>query len=189
MFERFTHDAREVVATAEREARELGHGRLGSEHLLLGVAVAGGPAGAALAASGATAARLRGLLAEAAPAEALEAIGIDLGEVRRRAEAAFGPGALERGRARRRGMGSPRFTPPARVALELALREAIHLGDDHIGTEHILLGLLRAGDPAAIAPLERAGADPARVRAALLDARDARPRPASRRGLRRRRGA
>jgi ATP-dependent Clp protease ATP-binding subunit ClpA len=189
MFERFTHEAREVVVTAEREARELGHDRLGSEHLLLGVAVAGGPAGASLAAPGATEARLRGLLAEAAPAEALEAIGIDLGEVRRRAEAAFGPGALERGRARRHAARSPRLTPPAKVALEFALREAIHLGDDHIGAEHILLGLLRAGDPAAIGPLERAGGDPGRVRAALLDARAARPRPPRRRRLRLRRGA
>jgi ATP-dependent Clp protease ATP-binding subunit ClpA len=183
MFERFTRDARQAVTVAQHAARELGHGRLGTEHLLLGIAADDGAAGATLAAAGATPERLRAVLADTAPAEALGAIGIDLAEVRRRAEASFGPGALERARGRG-GNGSPRLTPEAKKALELALREAIALGDDFIGTEHVLLGVLRGADRAALGPLERAGADPAALRAALLQARDR-----WRRSRRRRRGA
>jgi len=183
MFERFTRDARQAVTAAQRAARELGHRRLGTEHLLLGIAAADDAAAATLAAGGATPERLRAILADTAPAEALSAIGIDLEEVRRRAEASFGPGALERGRGRG-GDDSPRFTPEAKKALELGLREALALGDDYIGTEHVLLGVLRTGERAAVAPLERAGADPAALRAALLATRDSWRRP-----RRRRRGA
>ena len=98
--------------------------------------------------------------------EALAAIGIDLDEIRRRVEASFGPGALERGR-RGRGRHVP-FTPAAKKALELALREALRLGDREIGAEHVLLGLLREGGAARL--LERVGARPAALRAELSPA-------------------
>jgi ATP-dependent Clp protease ATP-binding subunit ClpA len=169
MFERFTKDARETVARAQEEARGLGAGHIGTEHLLLGVATGSGRAVRALEDHGATAERLRG---EAAgprlDGEALATLGIDLDEIRRRVEATFAPGALERGRPARGGHVP--FTPGAKKALELALREAVRLGDRHIGAEHLLLGLIRDDDAEAVAVLRRAGADPARIREALSPA-------------------
>ena len=173
MFERFTRDARKVVEVAEREVRELGRGVLGTEHLLLGVACGDGPAGAVLESAGATPERLRADLASSTPAAALGVLGIDFEQVRRHAEATFGQGALERGR--QRSGGRPAFTPPAKMALELALREALDLGDKAIGAEHILLGILLTGDPAAILPLKRSGADPLAVRTTLLASLEAQP--------------
>ena len=167
MFERFTKSAREVVVRAQAEGRSLGHERIGTADLLLGVAGGNGRAARVLAEHGATREALRSRAAGAAiDGEALAAIGIDLDEIRRRAEASFGPGALERGR-RVRGGHVP-FTPEAKKSLELALREAIAAGDKEIGAEHVLLGLLREGGASAL--LQGAGADPGAVRAALSPA-------------------
>ncbi len=172
MFERFTGRARQVVVLAQEESIRLGHGYIGTEHLLLGLAAEGqGLAARVLAQAGIELDELRGAVAECigrAPAGidagALAAIGIDLDEVRRRVEDAFGPGALERTKA-----GCRPFLPRAKRALELALREAKELGHGYIGTEHILLGLSR-GDGVAHALLEERGLTHERVLALVREA-------------------
>ena len=167
MFERFTGEARTVVQRAEREAGALGHDRIGPEHLLIAIAAEPGEAGRVLAGLGLSAEALRASTGPADfDAEALAAIGIDLAEVRRRVEASFGAGALAGGRGGRRP-----FAPASKKALELALREAIALGDRHIDAGHILLGLTRDPDDAVAALLLRCGRSAAAVRAALLAAR------------------
>src|SRR6266496_3343203 len=177
MFERFTQPAREAVVHAQVEARSLRHGYIGTEHLLLGLLHEESGAGAR------TLARI-GMDLETAradvlrvvgegpyegheqDAEALRAIGIDVAEVRRRVEEAFGPGALDR-RPRRRSWrrtrcdpepGSIPFTPRAKKVLEHSLREARALGHDYIGTEHVLLGLVREGEGMAAQILDARGA-------------------------------
>jgi ATP-dependent Clp protease ATP-binding subunit ClpA len=169
MFERFTDRAREAVVRAQEEARTLGHRWIGTEHLLLGVAADGeGLAARVLSDAGVTLEELRDAVAahigrgSAHDADALAAIGIDLDAVRRAVESAFGEGALERTRA-----GCVPFTPRAKRALELALREARHLGHDFIGTEHILLGLVRGECVARKLLLER-GLDQDRLRALVV---------------------
>ena len=174
MFERFTDDAREVVVHAQAEARALGHDWIGTEHLLLGAAIARGPVAGVLAGNGATPDALRAAVREEIGShtfdgEALATLGIDLDEIRRRVEATFGEGALERRRPGR--AGHLPFTPRAKKSLELALREAIAAGDGFIGTEHVLLGVLRDEKALATIVLRRTGADPARVREALKPAR------------------
>ena len=171
MFERFTKAARDAVVLAQAEAAALGEDHIGTEHLLLGVAGGPGEAARVLADHGATPEALR---AAALPrpegpldAGALASIGIDLDEIRRRVEASFGPGALERGHRPRRRAGSVRMTPGAKKSLELALREALARGDRHIGAEHVLLGLLRDERAEAVAVLGRTGASPAAVREAF----------------------
>jgi ATP-dependent Clp protease ATP-binding subunit ClpA len=190
MFERFTKPARDVVVGAQQEARGLRHGYIGTEHLLLGILREGSGAGArALQRLGIDLNTIRSEVirevGEGPPggtreedAEALRAIGIDLDEVRRRIEEAFGPGALERripGRWRRRGAGRcdplplplagrVPFTPRAKKVLELSLREALHLGHRYIGTEHILLGIVREGEGLASQVLSARGAPGARIR-------------------------
>lgn len=187
MFERFTDGARSAVVRAQQEARELGHGYLGTEHLLLGVAVVPG--------GGATVLRWLGFDAGAARAElvrivgpgsaiddeALRDLGIDVDEVRRRVEQAFGPGALEREpvaarprsrRWRRRceegtSAGRLPFTPRAKRSLQLAVREAGRLGRDQIATEHVLLGLIRSTDTVAVKLLTVQGLETPRIRAAV----------------------
>jgi ATP-dependent Clp protease ATP-binding subunit ClpA len=164
MFERFTPAARQVVVRAQEEARTFGHPWLGTEHLLLGVlAEPQTPGvrvltdlGVTLGTGRAALSLGRGGLGER-DADALRTLGIDLDEVRRRAEASFGPGALDRPprqrtrrlMRRRRGRceagdatGHLPFMPRAKRALERAAREAATLGDGHIGVEHLLLGLL-----------------------------------------------
>jgi ATP-dependent Clp protease ATP-binding subunit ClpA len=169
MFERFTKDAREAVVRAQEEARATCAGHIGTEHLLLAVATGTGHAASALAQHGATVERLRDELpGERLDGEALATLGIDLDEIRRRVEASFGPGALDRGRPSRGGHMP--LTPESKKALELALREAVRLGDRHIGEEHLLLGLLRDDGTAAAGMLRRAGADTARLREALSPA-------------------
>ncbi len=172
MFERFTDEAREVVVRAQHEADTLGHDYLGTEHLLLGLASDDGAAGAALRSLGVSSDELR---ASALPrparrdADALATIGIDLDEVRSRVEEAFGPGALERTRAGKRRFCRARpFGPFAKRTLELSLREALSRGDRCIGSEHVLLGLLRAGEGPAVRLLEQRGLPPEAVRAAVL---------------------
>jgi len=167
MFNRFTKDARAVVAGAHEEAAALGHDHLGTEHLLLGIAARGGlPASLGLehgklqAAVGASSQQL--------DANALAAIGIDLEAVRRAVEQSFWPGALS---GRRRGCRDVRMCPKAKKALELALREALALGDRDIGSDHILLGMTRDADTGAARALAACGSSPAALRAAVLEAR------------------
>ncbi|MGE3289084.1 MAG: Clp protease N-terminal domain-containing protein [Pseudonocardia sp.] len=145
MFERFTKAARTVVILAQEEARQRRDPQIGTEHLLLGLlGVHGGPAAPLLEQVGVDRRAVESALRErTADAEALATLGIDLDEVRRRAEEAFGPGALD-GRRRWRAGHIP-FEAHAKKVLELALREAIRIGDRHIGTEHLLLGLLHPG--------------------------------------------
>lgn len=193
MFERFTHEARDVVIQAQREARGLHHRWIGTEHLLL--ALLGrpdAPGVATLTRLGVTAERAReAVLAVAGDGaeglgeqdtEALKALGIDLDEVRKRAEETFGEGALDAppdagsGRRfgvfrRKQGDGGPGhipFTPRAKKALELSLREALALKDGFIGTQHLVLGLLRSDDLQTLAVFERLGIGPRAVRQQVL---------------------
>jgi hypothetical protein len=156
MFERFTHAARETVVRARQEALDLGHPAIGTEHLLLALLADGNPAAAVLhqhaVTRSAVLARLSRIAYRDEPlgeldAEALHAIGIDLDAVRDRIEGTFGPAAL--------GPAGPRpgpkrtrlrFSPRAKHVLELALREARTLRHTHLGSEHLLLGLLREGE-------------------------------------------
>jgi len=114
MFERFTERARQVVVLAQDESRELGHGYIGTEHILLGL--------------------LRE--EEGVGARALQSLGISLGEVRGQVSRIVGIGDEP-------ATGQIPFTPRAKKVLELALRESQALGHNHIGTEHVLLGLAR----------------------------------------------
>ncbi len=175
MFERFTTPARESVVQAQDAARRLGDDSIGVEHLLLGLlAEPGTVAAATLAELGVTTERVERELATirararlgTAEAEALHSIGIDLEAIRRRVEASFGPGALDRGRIRRRGRLP--FTKEAKKTIELGLREAIALKHKEIGAEHVLLGLTRSPDEPAAGVLHALQAPPDSIRALLL---------------------
>jgi ATP-dependent Clp protease ATP-binding subunit ClpA len=175
VFERFTPQAKQAVTRAQDEAIDLGHDYIGTQHLLLGLAgVPGGLAAVVLTESGVTADRARAAVTSlpapatgTSPAEALAAIGIDVDEIRRRADASFGSGRFVFPR--------PAFTPRAKEALTRSLSAAETLGDEDIDTQHLLLGLLTeaegaAGDEDRAATALRAlGAEPARLRAQLLD--------------------
>jgi ATP-dependent Clp protease ATP-binding subunit ClpA len=139
MFERFTDRARRVVVLAQEEARMLEHGYIGTEHLLLGLIHEG----------------------EGVAARALEALEIDLDAVRQQVEAIIG-------RGQRAPSGHIPFTPRAKRVLELSRRESDHLGHHYIGTEHILLGLVREGDGVAAQVLVKLGADLNRVRPQVI---------------------
>jgi ATP-dependent Clp protease ATP-binding subunit ClpA len=155
MFERFTHGARRIVELAQIQARDLGHGWIGTEHLILALVSEDlGPSTHVLQAAGIDASRFKAALEAdlgtandwARDAEALRAIGIDLYEVRRRVEETFGPGALDaRPQSCKKSgrWGHIPFTRKSKRALELSLREALRLGHRYIGGEHILLGVLR----------------------------------------------
>ena len=181
MFERLTNEARRVMVLADEEAARLRHSYIGTEHILLGlVQEATGLAAEVLTATGLTAQdvreeidRLLGSSLGVADADALATIGIDLDAVRDRVEAVFGVGALERSHpCGRRRRGSDRLgeapgtllTPRVKKVLELALRESLRLRSGYIGTEHILLGLIREGEGLAVAILQRRGIDPAELR-------------------------
>jgi ATP-dependent Clp protease ATP-binding subunit ClpA len=167
MFERFTKGAREAVERAQDEARAIGSEKIDTGEMLLGVAGGSGPGARVLAEHGASYEALRDRVASGPlDGEALAAIGIDLEEIRRRAEENFGPGALDR-RRRPRGSHVP-FSERGKKALELALREAIARGDKEIGDEHVLLGLLREGGVERL--LRAVGADPAALGRALTPA-------------------
>jgi ATP-dependent Clp protease ATP-binding subunit ClpA len=165
MFERFTADARQVVVRAQEEARQLHHGFIGCEHLLL--ALSGGqdtPAAAALTAFGVETTQLRQRLAELSgpaattlDAEALAGLGIDLDSVRRAAEASFGPGALDRPPCRGTRSGHIPFTPRAKKSLELALRSAVRRKDREITPGHLLLGVIDQRHNAALQLLQAEG--------------------------------
>ncbi len=198
MFERFTPAARQVVVCAQEEARTFGHPWLGTEHLLLGVlAEPQAPGVSVLADLGVTMdtgrAALRQLVGRGglseSDADALRTLGIDLDEVRRRVEASFGPGALDypwlslnvpRQQARRRrpwrrhrceqadATGHLPFMPRAKRALERAQREALALGDQYVGVEHVLLGLLDPKSNTAVEVLRRLDTDPEVIRTRVL---------------------
>jgi ATP-dependent Clp protease ATP-binding subunit ClpA len=175
MFERFTTEARETVVRARGQAIELRHPAVGTEHLLLSMADDTGVAGDVLRSAGITAESVKAKIQQRVPpapglltaqdAEALRSVGIDLDAVLARIEESFGPDALlppaHTGRGwfgRKRGTGG-RFGPGAKKVLELSLREALRLKDNHISSGHVLLGLLRAGEGMGAQILAESGAD------------------------------
>ena len=139
MFERFTDRARRVVVLAQEEARMLNHNYIGTEHILLGLIHEG----------------------EGVAAKGLEALGISLEAVRSQVEEIIGQG-------QQAPSGHIPFTPRAKKVLELSLREALQLGHNYIGTEHILLGLIREGEGVAAQVLVKLGADLNRVRQQVI---------------------
>jgi ATP-dependent Clp protease ATP-binding subunit ClpA len=193
VFERFTATARNAVIGAQAEARNLRHGYIGTEHLLIGIADGPGVAAQILSDFGIerTLVRARiidivgGGMSGGLDADALRSIGIDLEEVRRHVEEAFGPGALEaarwaRARPRRRlwkrhsecaGGAHVPFTPRAKKVLELSLRESLQLKDNFIGSEHVLLGILREGQGVAAMILAEQSLDYETARSRLQEGR------------------
>ncbi len=139
LFERFTDRARRVVVLAQEEARLLNHSYIGTEHILLGLIHEG----------------------EGVAAKALESLNISLEAVRAQVEEIIGQGGSS-------PSGHIPFTPRAKKVLELSLREALQLGHNYIGTEHILLGLLREGEGVATQVLVKLGADLAKVRQQVI---------------------
>jgi ATP-dependent Clp protease ATP-binding subunit ClpA len=160
MFERFTEKARTVVVLAQQDARERGDSTIDTGHVLRALFAV--PDNLAVMVLEGFSVRQADVQADpaarpavspdvsAADADALAALGIDLDEVRKRVEEAFGPGALDGTRPPKRRFlgGHIPFAKEAKKALELALREAVALRHDYIGTEHMLLGMLR-GDGVA----------------------------------------
>ena len=139
MFERFTDRARRVVVLAQEEARMLNHNYIGTEHILLGLIHEG----------------------EGVAAKGLESLGISLEGVRAQVEEIIGQG-------QQAPSGHIPFTPRAKKVLELSLREALQLGHNYIGTEHILLGLIREGEGVAAQVLVKLGADLNKVRQQVI---------------------
>jgi ATP-dependent Clp protease ATP-binding subunit ClpC len=140
VFERFTDRARRVLVLAQEEARLLNHSFIGTEHILLGLIHEG----------------------EGVAAKALDSLGISLEAVREKVEETIGMAGTA-------PSGSPPFTPRAKKVLELSLREALQLGHSYIGTEHMLLGLVREGEGVAAQVLISLGADLGRVRQRTLE--------------------
>ncbi|MEN9957060.1 MAG: hypothetical protein RLZZ514_261 [Actinomycetota bacterium] len=139
MFEKFTDKARRVVVLAQEEAKMLNHNYIGTEHLLLGLIHEG----------------------EGVAAKSLEALGISLDAVREQVQEIIGTGQTA-------PSGHIPFTPRAKKVLELSLREALQLGHSYIGTEHLLLGLIREGEGVAAQVLTKLGADTNRVRQQVI---------------------
>jgi ATP-dependent Clp protease ATP-binding subunit ClpA len=176
---RFTRPARQIVLLAQAEARALGHPVIAPPHLLIALAAEpAGVAGEALASLGATPSGLRvDVAALGSPSasgrtidpDALASIGIDLDEVRRRLDEAFGPGALEGGGQSSVASGHIPFAASSKRVLEQALREAVALRHAHIGSEHVLLALVAVEDRAVARLLEARGVAPSRVREAVLE--------------------
>ena len=140
MFEKFTDKARRVVVLAQEEAKMLNHNYIGTEHILLGLIHEG----------------------EGVAAKALEALGINLDAVREQVQEIIGQGQTP-------PTGHIPFTPRAKKVLELSLREALQLGHSYIGTEHLLLGLIREGEGVAAQVLTKLGADSNRVRQQVVE--------------------
>jgi ATP-dependent Clp protease ATP-binding subunit ClpA len=166
MFERFTQGAREVVVRAQQEARQMHHGFIGTEHLLLGLAGGSTPTAGVLVRHGVTTQEVRaavlGYLGAAdIDAAALGTVGIDLDAVRASVEATFGPGALDMtaGRRTREPKGHIPFTARSKKVLELSLREAVALESDEISDGHVALGLIREGEGLAMKILHDRGID------------------------------
>ncbi len=139
MFEKFTDKARRVVVLAQEEAKLLNHNYIGTEHILLGLIHEG----------------------EGVAAKALESLGISLESVREQVQEIIGTG-------QQAPTGHIPFTPRAKKVLELSLREALQLGHSYIGTEHLLLGLIREGEGVAAQVLTKLGADTNRVRQQVI---------------------
>ncbi len=139
MFEKFTDKARRVVVLAQEEAKLLNHNYIGTEHILLGLIHEG----------------------EGVAAKALEALGINLESVREQVQEIIGQG-------QQAPTGHIPFTPRAKKVLELSLREALQLGHSYIGTEHLLLGLIREGEGVAAQVLTKLGADTNKVRQQVI---------------------
>src|SRR5579863_3329754 len=139
MYERFTDRARRVVVLAQEEARMLNHNYIGTEHILLGLISEG----------------------EGVAAKALESLGISLEAVRQQVEEIIGTGSSS-------PQGHIPFTPRAKKVLELSLREALQLGHNYIGTEHILLGLIHEGDGVAAQVLVGLGVELDRTRQLVI---------------------
>jgi ATP-dependent Clp protease ATP-binding subunit ClpA len=139
MFERFTDRARRVLVLAQEEARLLNHNFIGTEHILLGLIHE----------------------EDGVAAKALESLGIGLDGVRSKVIETIGPPGIS-------VTGSPPFTPRAKKVLELSLREALQLGHNYIGTEHMLLGIAREGEGVAAQVLVNLGADLSQVRQAVM---------------------
>jgi ATP-dependent Clp protease ATP-binding subunit ClpA len=139
VFERFTDRARRVLVLAQEEARLLNHNFIGTEHILLALIHEG----------------------EGLAAKTLDSLGISLGAVREKVQETTGPVAAST-------TGSPPFTPRAKKVLELSLREALQLGHNYIGTEHMLLGLVREGEGVGAQVLVSLGADLSRVRQQVI---------------------
>jgi ATP-dependent Clp protease ATP-binding subunit ClpC len=139
MFERFTDRARRVVVLAQEEARRLNHNYIGTEHLLLGLIHEG----------------------QGVAAKALESMGISLEAARAQVKETVGQGL-------RAPTGHIPFTPRAKKVMELSLREALQLGHNYLGTEHLLLGLLSEGEGVGAQVLASLGADYARVREQII---------------------
>jgi ATP-dependent Clp protease ATP-binding subunit ClpC len=146
VFERFTQRAREALSLAQEEARLLNHDFIGTEHLLLGLIREG----------------------DGVAAKALKQLGISLEPVRGKIEETMGVPSTAAG-------GVAPFTPRAKKVLELSLREALQLGHNYIGTEHILLGLVREGEGVAARVLVDLGADLFRVRLQVMGLISGRP--------------
>jgi ATP-dependent Clp protease ATP-binding subunit ClpC len=139
MFEKFTDKARRVVVLAQEEAKLLNHNYIGTEHILLGLIHEG----------------------EGVAAKSLEALGINLESVREQVQEIIGQG-------QQAPTGHIPFTPRAKKVLELSLREALQLGHSYIGTEHLLLGLIREGEGVAAQVLTKLGADTNKVRQQVI---------------------
>jgi ATP-dependent Clp protease ATP-binding subunit ClpA len=172
MFERFSKPAREVVTRARDEAGYLGHRHFGTEHLLLGMIDRPGGAHDVLLAAGVTREQVLSSMTDtsvlgASDADALKTVGIDLAAVLSRITESLGPEALRDAVPGRR-RGRTGVTPRVKKVLQLALREAVHLGHNYIGTEHILLGILRDGSGRAAKILTDAGLTLAELRQATI---------------------
>ena len=168
MFERFSREAREAVVGAQEVARTAGSRAIDTRHVLVALVEREGPACRGLRSSGVDVAALATDLRDEVRSagldpEALASLGIDLGAVRERADAVFGPGALDRAG---RGPRHVAFTSAAKKALRLALRETIRLDRKSIDGGGLLLGILRADCPARDS-LTRAGVDLEALRRAL----------------------
>ncbi|MFI2103828.1 Clp protease N-terminal domain-containing protein [Isoptericola sp. NPDC019693] len=181
MFERFTKDARAVVVDAQEVAVDLRTATIDTRHLVVALARREGTA-AALRTTGLDPADVEARCRRAVEADdsldgaALASVGVDLDEVRRRTDEVFGRGALERAGKPRRQRSHHPFTPDAKKSLELALREAVRLGDKSIGERHLMLGVLRADCPGGRvlqSALHDAGSDVAALRAAAQEPRAA----------------
>jgi ATP-dependent Clp protease ATP-binding subunit ClpC len=145
VFERLSQPARSVLAQAQEEAGLLNHSFIGTEHILLGLIREGEGLGGSV----------------------LRALGISYGDVRDKVQEIIGLSGAPPG-------GSPAFTPRAKKVLEFSLREALQLGHDSIGTEHLLLGIVREGEGVATVVLASLGVHPARVRQEVMQHMSAR---------------
>ncbi len=140
MFQLFTDRAKRVLVLAQGEARAFGHDLLGSPHILLALLQEG----------------------EGIAAKAMGQLGLEAGELRQRVQEALGPPVEAP------GADAPPFAPGAKRSLELSFKESLALGHDYIGTEHLLLGLLREPEGLGARVLVESGLQLEDVRAAVL---------------------